>query len=214
MTGRVAILVVNGHRDPGRSRRPGRAAGAVGVSTPRIVPAPTDRPTRRASPRLVVATLTASFAFGAEAPVLRVPFVAQRHNGCAAAVLTMVLRYWGDAPPEGEMADALPGASAKGLPGSRLAEVARRRGHEAIAYEGDLAHLREYLAKGRPLVVALKAGRGGYHDVVVLGFDDSAQEVIIHDPAVGPGRRLPVGTFEKRWAGAGHWTLLVMPARP
>jgi ABC-type bacteriocin/lantibiotic exporter with double-glycine peptidase domain len=126
----------------------------------------------------------------------------------------MVLRYWGDPAPETEMMDALPGPSAKGLAGSRLAEVARGRGYEAIAYEGDLAHLREYVAKGRPLVVALEAGRGGYHDVVVLGFDDPAHQVVVHDPSAGPARRLPIADFEKRWAGAGHWTLLVLPARP
>jgi ABC-type bacteriocin/lantibiotic exporter with double-glycine peptidase domain len=146
--------------------------------------------------------------------VLDVPFVAQRENGCAAAALTMVLRYWGDPAPETEMADGLPGSSAKGLAGSRLAALARRRGHEAIAYEGDLAHLREYVAKGRPLVVALEAGRGRYHDVVVLGFDDRARAVVVHDPAAGPSRRIPVRSFEERWRGAGHWTLLVLPAKP
>ena len=167
----------------------------------------------RRTSQLVVASLTATLASGASS-VLEVPFVAQRRNGCAAAALTMVLRYWGDPAPETELADALPGASAGGLAGSRLAEIARGRGYDAIAYEGDLAHLREYVAKGRPLVVALEAGRGGYHDVVVLGFDDPAHQVVVHDPAAGPARRLPISSFEKRWAGAGHWTLLVLPGRP
>jgi len=159
------------------------------------------------SPIALIAAVTASL-------LLDVPFVAQRENGCAAAALTMVLRYWGDPAPETEMADALPGPSAKALAGSRLAEIARRRGHEAIAYEGDLTHLREYLAKGRPLIVALRSGRAGYHDVVVVGFDDRAQEVVVHDPESGPTRRLPARTFEERWGGAGHWTLLVLPAKP
>jgi ABC-type bacteriocin/lantibiotic exporter with double-glycine peptidase domain len=145
---------------------------------------------------------------------LDVPFVAQRTNGCAAAALTMVLRYWGDPAPETELAGALPGPSARGLAGSRLAELARKRGHQAIAYEGDLPHLREYLAKGRPLIVALRSGRDRYHDVVVVGFDDQAQEVVVHDPESGPTRRLAARTFEERWGGAGHWTLLVLPARP
>jgi ABC-type bacteriocin/lantibiotic exporter with double-glycine peptidase domain len=146
--------------------------------------------------------------------LLDVPFVAQRTNGCAAAALTMVLRYWGDPAPEAELADALPGPTARGVAGSRLAEIARRRGHEAIAYEGDLAHLREFLAKGRPLVVALRSGRDGYHDVVVVGFDEGEQAVVVHDPESGPARRLPVRSFEERWGGAGHWTLLVLPPRP
>jgi ABC-type bacteriocin/lantibiotic exporter with double-glycine peptidase domain len=159
------------------------------------------------SPIALIALVTAP-------ALLDVPFVAQRENGCAAAALTMVLRYWGDPAPETEMADALPGPSAKGLAGSRLAELARRRGHEAIAYEGDLTHLREYLAKGRPLIVALGSGRDRYHDVVVVGFDDRTQEVIVHDPQSGPTRHLPTRSFEERWERAGHWTLLVLPAQP
>jgi hypothetical protein len=35
--------------------------------------------------------------------------------------------------------------------------------------------------------------------------------VIVNDPARGARRAVPVGDFEKRWAGAGHWTLLVLP---
>jgi ABC-type bacteriocin/lantibiotic exporter with double-glycine peptidase domain len=159
------------------------------------------------SPIALIALVTAPL-------LLDVPFVAQRENGCAAAALTMVLRYWGDPAPENEMAGALPGPSARGIAGSRLAELARRRGHEAIAYEGDLSHLREYLAKGRPLIVALRSGRDGYHDVVVVGFDDRAQEVVVHDPETGPKRHLPARIFEERWGGAGHWTLLVLPAKP
>ena len=159
------------------------------------------------SPIVLIALATATL-------LLDVPFVAQRENGCAAAALTMVLRYWGDPAPETEMAGALPGPSSRGLAGSRLAEFARGRGHEAIAYAGDLAHLREYLAKGRPLIVALRSGRDQYHDVVVVGFDEQAQAVVVHDPESGPTRRLPVRRFEERWGRAGHWTLLVLPAKP
>ena len=48
-------------------------------------------------------------------------------------------------------------------------------------------------------------------NVVVTGFDDERKEVIVNDPAAGAARRVPRETFEKRWAGAGHWTLLVLP---
>jgi ABC-type bacteriocin/lantibiotic exporter with double-glycine peptidase domain len=158
--------------------------------------------------------ILASLAFAAAPLLLDVPFVAQREEGCAAASLTMVLRFWGDPAPETEMAGALPGPSARGLAGSRLAELARARGYEAIAYEGDVPHLREYLGKGRPLVVALKTGKNLYHDVVVVGIDDGTREAVVHDPAVGPARRVPLRTFEERWKGAGHWTLLVLPKAP
>jgi ABC-type bacteriocin/lantibiotic exporter with double-glycine peptidase domain len=52
--------------------------------------------------------------------------------------------------------------------------------------------------------------RGRFHDVVVVGFDEEA--VVVHDPAEGAARRVAARVFEERWAGASHWTLLVMPA--
>src|SRR5262245_35919710 len=91
---------------------------------------------------------------------LSVPFVPQDKNTCAAASLSMVLRYWGHPASHGEIAAALTDAAAErhepylhGILGSRLATFARERGLTAIAYEGDLGQLREYVAKGRPLIV-------------------------------------------------------------
>ncbi len=146
--------------------------------------------------------------------LLEVPFVAQRADGCAAAALAMVLRYWGDPAPESELAAALPGRGDTGVAGSRLVEVARKRGHEAVAYRGDMEHLRGQLAKGRPLIVALGAGRRRFHDVVVIGLDDQERLVVVNDPERGASRRLPARTFEKQWAESGYWTLLVLPAKP
>jgi hypothetical protein len=72
--------------------------------------------------------------------------------------------------------------------------------------------LGDHLAKGRPLVVAVEAGRGRLHDVVAVGFDDAHGEVIVHDPARGAHRRVAAGEFERKWAASGRWTLLVQPA--
>jgi len=144
--------------------------------------------------------------------LLEVPFVAQREDGCAAAALAMVLRYWGDPAPEGELAAALPGRDDPGVAGSRLVEVARKRGHVAVAYRGDMQHLREQLGKGRPLIVALGAGRRRFHDVVVIGFDDQGRAVVVNDPERGASRPLPASTFERQWAESGYWTLLILPA--
>jgi hypothetical protein len=33
----------------------------------------------------------------------------------------------------------------------------------------------------------------------------------VNNPAIGAARDVPERDFEKRWAGAGHWTLLVLP---
>lgn len=147
----------------------------------------------------------------AAAPRLEVPFVPQAKDACAAASLAMVLRYWdADVAPDA-IARALLEPELRGIQGSRLAAFARERGMTAIAYEGDAEQLRDYLAKGRPLIVAWKLGRDRYHDVVVIGIESDG-DVLVHDPAEGPSRRISSRVFEERWAGAGHWTLLVLPA--
>jgi predicted double-glycine peptidase len=145
---------------------------------------------------------------------LDVPFVAQRKDTCGAAALAMVLRYWGDEASHDDVARTLLTPELHGIAGSRLAGFARGRGMEAVAYRSDLANLREFVGKGRPLIVAWDMGRGRYHDVVVTGFDDARGAVIVHDPARGASRAVGLDAFEKRWAGAGYWTLLVAPGKP
>ncbi len=141
---------------------------------------------------------------------LDVPFVAQGKDTCAAASLAMVLRYW-DAPASHDaIAAALVRPELHGAPGSRLQAFARERGLTAIAYAGDARQLREMVEKGRPLIVAWQMAHGRFHNVVVVGVDP-AGDLMVNDPAVGAGRTVPAAEFEKRWVGAGHWTLLVQP---
>jgi ABC-type bacteriocin/lantibiotic exporter with double-glycine peptidase domain len=146
--------------------------------------------------------------------VLAVPFIPQQKDGCAAASLAMVLRYLNVEADERAIAESLLEPALHGIRGSRLAAFAEQQGLVAIPYAGDLENLRDYVAKGRPLIVAWHMGRNRYHNVVVVGFDELQDEVVFHDPARGPARRLARPTFEKRWAGAGHWTLVVARKAP
>jgi ABC-type bacteriocin/lantibiotic exporter with double-glycine peptidase domain len=154
--------------------------------------------------------LTASLLVFALAAALEVPFVPQNDDTCAAAAMAMVLRYWGAPASHDEIADAVVTPDLHGALGSRLATFARRRGFTAIAYRGDQEHLREMTAKGRPLIVAWATGPGRFHNVVVVGVDRSGA-LLVNDPAVGAARPVSSAAFEKRWSGAGHWTLLVQP---
>jgi len=142
---------------------------------------------------------------------LPVPFVPQQKDTCGAASLGMVMAFWDHPVPHDEIADALVEKELRGIPGSRLAGFARDRGLRAVAYEGDLDHARDFVEKGRPLIVAWKVGKDRYHNVVVTGFDDERETVVVNDPAKGAERRVSLEKFEERWAGADHWTLLVMP---
>jgi tetratricopeptide (TPR) repeat protein len=149
----------------------------------------------------------------AAAVVLPVPFVPQKKDTCGAASLGMVLAYWDRAVPHDEIAAALVEEEGPlhGIPGSRLAEFARERGLRAVAYAGDLDQLRDFVDKGRPLIVAWKVGKDRYHDVVVTGFDDEHADVFVNDPAKGEHRRVSREKFDERWEGASRWTLLVLP---
>ena len=156
--------------------------------------------------------LAAAVALALAAP-LAVPFVPQGKDTCGAAALAMVLRYWGQEAGHDEIAGALLEPELRGIAGSKLEAFARGRGMTAIAHAGDLDHLRGHIGKGRPLIVAWAMGGGRYHDVVVTGVDDDKREVVVHDPARGASRRVGFEPFERRWAKAGRWTLLVVPAR-
>ena len=152
--------------------------------------------------------------FLASALALQVPFVAQVDEGCAAASLAMVFGYWERPASEEEVRNALFEPQLHGILGSRLAAFARAHDMTAFAYRGDLEQLRESIDKGRPVIVAWRMRRNRYHDVVVVGVDMERRQVLVNDPAEGPLRRVPQQRFEERWAGAGHWALLMVPADP
>ncbi len=157
--------------------------------------------------RSVLALAAAAFALA----TLDVPFVAQKKDTCAAASLAMVLAYWHAPVSQDEIAAAVVRPRLHGALGSRLEAFARDRGFTAIAYAGDARQLREMLAKGRPLIVAWEMAHRRFHNVVVVGVDRSGS-VTVNDPATGAGRTVSAVDFERRWAGAGRWTLLVQPA--
>jgi hypothetical protein len=69
--------------------------------------------------------------------------------------------------------------------------------------------LRDHLGRGRPLIALVDTGTPIRHYVVLLAATPAG--VILHDPAVGPFRAEPIEEFERNWAAAGHWALLVLP---
>lgn len=143
---------------------------------------------------------------------LPVPFARQEKDTCAAAALAMVMGYHGRAVSHDEVASALVEKELRGIRGSRLADFARERGMVAVAFAGDVGLLREHVGRGRPLILALDAGRGRFHDVVVIGWDDARRSVIIHDPARGPSRAVALASLARKWKATGNWALLVQPA--
>ena len=147
---------------------------------------------------------------------LDVPFVKQVENGCGAAALSMTVQYWmrHGAQLNAEVADAariqsqLYSVEERGIPASAMQRYLDDHGFQALVFRGRWEDLGAHLAKGRPLIVATRAG-GESHYVVVAGISQDAIEM--NDPADRKLRKISRAEFEKKWRAAGNWTLLAVP---
>ena len=147
-----------------------------------------------------------------------VPFVAQQKDGCGAASIAMVMQYW-------QQHEALPAAeaaqyvsidralhAAHGIFASDMVRYFEQNGYRAFAFAGTAADLEQHLAKGRPIIAALKPGAGlPLHYVVVAGLDLANHSVLLNDPAQRKLLKEDSDRFEHEWSAAGHWILLALP---
>lgn len=151
---------------------------------------------------------------------LDVPFVRQQKNGCGAASIAMVMKYWQrqQGLPAGSGSDdpqqiqrALYNRPAKGIYASAMERYFRQHDFRTFAFAGQWNDLKENLEKGRPLIVALKPGGAELHYVVVAGLDWQQHVVLKNDPAQRKLLKQERSDFEKEWKAAGNWTLLAVP---
>jgi ABC-type bacteriocin/lantibiotic exporter with double-glycine peptidase domain len=151
---------------------------------------------------------------------LDVPFVKQEKNGCGAASVAMVMQFWqrqqgrpSDADSDAEQIQrTLYSSRAHGIYASDLERYLERHGFHVFAFQGVPDDLRQHLAKGRPLIVALKPGnQAPLHYVVVTGLDPERNLVLLNDPAERKLLSEEQAGFERAWKGAGNWTLLAVP---
>ncbi len=157
------------------------------------------------------------WAAGASGIWLDVPFIRQEKNGCGAASIAMVMQYWQRQQGRALDADAaaiqrtLYSSKGHGIYASDLEAYFQQHGFRTFAWHGEWSDLKEHLEKGRPLIVALKPGRGELHYVVVTGIDWQQNLVMTNDPAERKLLKRDRATFEKEWKGADNWTLLAVP---
>ena len=149
---------------------------------------------------------------------LDVPFVKQEKDGCGAASIAMVLQYWqarqGQSPNRAsdaaQIQRTLYSAKAHGIYASDMGRYFQEQGFRAFTIRGEWEDLQQHLAKGRPLIVALKPADGGaLHYVVVAGL--GPETVMVNDPAQRKLMQQDRSSFEREWSAAGKWTLLALP---
>jgi predicted double-glycine peptidase len=170
---------------------------------------------------LLVLAAAAAIPAQSAAPVLDVPVVVQQKNGCGAAAVAMVIRYWRSQMPAFQ-ADDDPAAvferlyvpAEKGIRGADMARYFEQQGFRAFVIHADESDLSHHLSLGRPLIVCLRPKRAApNHYVVVVGADASAGTISFVDPAKGVVVRQSASRFRDEWAPAENWTLLAVPQK-
>jgi len=161
--------------------------------------------------RIGAVLLALASALHAAGP-LDVPFFRQEKNGCGAASLAMVAHYWrpGAAPDHSAIYAKLIDAERKGIALSAMKQYLEEIGFQAFTLRGEWADLTSHLSKGRPIIVALKAGRSPrLHFAVLTGVDE--RHVWLNDPTRKGAQQTQRERFEKQWSGAERWMLLASP---
>lgn len=172
----------------------------------------------------VLAWLLGSATILAQTPTamwIDVPFVSQPRDGCGAASLSMVMQYWagkqGVAYPVesdvGRIQHELYSKSEHGIPAERMGDYLRQHGFQVFTFHGKWSDLEAQIAKGRPLIVALRPeGQSELHYVVIDGVDTGRALVTLNDPAVRRLLNEERPRFESGWSATQNWTLLAVPA--
>ena len=160
-------------------------------------------------------------AEGQSAIWIDVPFVAQPRDGCGAASISMVMRYWAQqkhtavtgATDVAAIQRKLYSAKEHGIPASSMQQYLRRNGFLTFAVHGAWSDLQENVGKGRPLIVALRPpGQNQLHYVVIDGVDTTHATVMMNDPAERKLLAEDRTEFEKDWSATQNWMLLAVPA--
>ena len=118
-------------------------------------------------------------------------------------------------PPEvdpDQIQRALYSEKAHGIYASDLEHYLSQHGFRTFAFRGEWGDLESNLAKGRPLLLALKPGHSApLHFIVITGVDAQQSVVLMNDPAQRKLLKQDRSDFEKQWKAAGNWTLLAVP---
>jgi tetratricopeptide (TPR) repeat protein len=143
----------------------------------------------------------------ASSALIDVPYVSQSELLCGGAAAAMLARHAGARGIYAEDFAALVDASAGGIRAGALAGALRERGYDVHTGSGSAAEVRGYLAGGRPVMVLLEDRPGRYHYVIVVGWSDGA--VVYHDPARAPFMTSTEDAFDRAWAAARRWLLVL-----
>ncbi len=149
----------------------------------------------------------------AEARLTGIKPVYQQFNRCSAAALTMQLSYFGWTGTYSDTIRALnPNADDVAVRLDEMAAFAEQQGLKAVYRDGGtLDLLKALVAGGFPVLIenVYYDGPGAFqdwmaHNRIVMGYDDSKQEIYTFDSLLGDGpdntgRPIPYADLDTRW---------------
>ena len=142
-----------------------------------------------------------------------VPFYAQEKYQCGPAALAMMLGHVGtQTTPEALIRQVYLPARKGSLQIEILASV---RSHHLVPYviEPQLDQLLREIEAGNPVLVLQNLGLSWapvWHYAVVIGYDLRSQQIILHS-GLEQAKTTALKTFERTWARASHWGLVITP---
>ena len=161
------------------------------------------------------------FAAATQGVWLDVPFIRQEKDGCGAASIAMVMQYWQkqQAKPLNADSDAeaiqhvLFSSKDHGIRASDMEAYFQQHNFQTFSFAGKWDDLQQHIAKGRPLIAALKPSslETQLHYVVVVGVDPAENVVYLNDAAERKLLKQDRADFEKQWKAVKQWTLLALP---
>ncbi|HEY9855231.1 MAG TPA: C39 family peptidase [Stenomitos sp.] len=129
-----------------------------------------------------------------------VPYVSQnaKDNTCAQAASTVLLKYWGVSIDYQQVVNESNRFNL-GTTASSAQSYLKSKGLTVQPYrKGTLDFMKSLVDQGRPGMVVLDF-EGAEHWVVVIGYNDATQRVIMHDSIGGPFQTMDYKTFTSRW---------------
>lgn len=140
-----------------------------------------------------------------------VPFFAQTQYQCGPASLAMVLNWAGIPVTPEELAPQVYLPERQGSLQVELLSAARRQGRVPYVLAPQLEAVVAEVAAGNPVLVLQNLGYSWYprwHYAVVVGFDLPNAEIVLRS-GVEARHVLSVQLFERTWARADHWAVVV-----
>jgi ABC-type bacteriocin/lantibiotic exporter with double-glycine peptidase domain len=142
-----------------------------------------------------------------------VPFVQQAEFDCGPAALASVLSFRGRVVDLERIKAGVYLPKLRGALPMDLEHYAKEEGFRTSSSAGTHAALKSAVRSNIPVICLLDLGFWFYrqpHFVTVIGFDDGNGLFIMHDGGT-PNRTMGYEDFEKKWARAGKWMIVIGP---